>query len=345
MISPHPECPMVSVVIIFLNGEKYIGEAIDSVLAQTYEHWELILVDDGTTDGATAIAKNYAKSYPGKITYTEHPNHENRGMSASRNAGVALAAGEYVAFLDADDIWLPQRLQRHVEALQRHPAAAISMSPTLLWSSWNEDPHASRKPWLTADILHSLYLPPNQVFQPPELATHYLSVHGLGVPGICSQTIKREAILAVGGSEDRFKRLYEDQVLLFKILLNYPAVALDEVLDYYRQHPESACREEGGMKGDAAARPIFLQWLQDYMIRQSITDPALWQAFRAEMWRFDNPRLWQLTNLPNALINRWGMGSRRFVIWLLTPKVYHGLRRLFGLKPIEFRQVGHATQH
>ena len=344
MVLPHSECPLVSVVIIFLNGEKYIAEAIESVLGQTHENWELILVDDGTTDGATAIAKRYAESYSGKIVYTEHPNHENRGMSASRNAGVALAKGEFVAFLDADDIWLPKRLQRHIELMQRHPDAAISMSPTLLWSSWNEDRRAARKPWLTADIVHSLYLPPEQVFQPPELATHFLSVHGLGVPGICSLLIKREAILAVGGSEDQFRRLYEDQVLLFKIMLNFPAVVLDEVLDHYRQHPESACRQDGGMKGDALARPVFLEWLQDYMIRQCITDPALWRAFRGEMWRFDSPRIWKLANLPNAIINRWGMGSRRFVIWLLTPKVYHGLRRLFGLKPIEFRQVENATQ-
>ena len=79
-----PGAPMVSAIIIFLNGERYIAEAIESIRAQTFADWELILVDDGTTDGATAIARRYAAEHPGRIIYTEHPGHENRGMSASR---------------------------------------------------------------------------------------------------------------------------------------------------------------------------------------------------------------------------------------------------------------------
>ena len=131
----HPgsaEHPLVSVIIIFLNGEAYIREAIDSVLAQTYARWELVLVDDGTTDGATAIAKEFAAEHPERIFYTEHPGHENLGMSASRNAGLALARGTYVAFLDADDIWLPDRLSTHVQVMERHAGVAMSFAPTLL---------------------------------------------------------------------------------------------------------------------------------------------------------------------------------------------------------------------
>lgn len=134
----------VSCIMIFLNGEAHIREAIESVLDQNHGDWELILVDDGTTDGATAIARGYADAHPGRVIYTRHPGHENRGMCASRNAGLRLARGEYVAFLDADDIWLPDRLTSHVALMDRHSGVAMSMGPTLYWSSWTRTTCRSR---------------------------------------------------------------------------------------------------------------------------------------------------------------------------------------------------------
>src|SRR5437773_4242914 len=95
--------PLVSVIIIFLNAEKFIEEAIESVLAQTYDHWELLLVDDGSIDSSTEIALRYAEQYPGKVNYLEHEGHQNRGMSASCNLGIRNTKGEYIAFLDVDD--------------------------------------------------------------------------------------------------------------------------------------------------------------------------------------------------------------------------------------------------
>src|SRR5215212_9963596 len=104
--------PLVSVVIPFLNTENFIQEAIESVVAQTYENWQLFLVDDGSTDDSTRIAQEYTESYPGKIFYLEHPRHQNCGVSASRNLGISYAKGEYVGFLDADDVWLPHALEQ-----------------------------------------------------------------------------------------------------------------------------------------------------------------------------------------------------------------------------------------
>src|SRR5215218_5812117 len=93
---------LVSVIIIFLDAERFIEEAIESVFAQTYDDWELLLVDDGSTDGDTRIALEYAEQNPGRVRYLQHPGHQNRGMSASRNLGIGSARGEYIAFLDAD---------------------------------------------------------------------------------------------------------------------------------------------------------------------------------------------------------------------------------------------------
>jgi glycosyltransferase involved in cell wall biosynthesis len=107
----------VSVIIIFLDAERFIREAIESVFAQTHDNWELLLVDDGSTDGSRSFALRYAEEHPDKVRYLEHANRQNKGMSASRNLGIANAKGEYIAFLDADDVWLPNKLEHQVTIL------------------------------------------------------------------------------------------------------------------------------------------------------------------------------------------------------------------------------------
>jgi len=77
--APAAEVPLISVVMIFLDAERFIAEAIESVLSQTYRNWELLLVDDGSLDGSTAIAKSYASCAPGQIRYLEHDGHVRRG--------------------------------------------------------------------------------------------------------------------------------------------------------------------------------------------------------------------------------------------------------------------------
>src|SRR5688572_12435956 len=107
--------PLVSIIIIFLNAADFLREAIESVLTQTYENWELLLVDDGSSDGSTAIASGYVTQYPEKLRSLEHPNHDNFGMSASRNLGIRHAKGQYIAFLDADDVWMSDKLAHQIK--------------------------------------------------------------------------------------------------------------------------------------------------------------------------------------------------------------------------------------
>ena len=117
--------PEVSVVTIFLNGEAYLREAIDSVLAQDFANLELIMVDDGSTDASTEIARGYAASFPDRCVFVEHPDHANRGMSASRNAGIAVARGRYVAFIDADDVWTPEKVREQIAIFEAHPEVGM----------------------------------------------------------------------------------------------------------------------------------------------------------------------------------------------------------------------------
>ena len=86
--------PRVSAIINFLNEERFLQEAIESVFAQSFNDWELLLVDDGSTDGSTGIARRYAEKNPGKVRYLIHEGRQNRGMSASRNLGVRNAVGK-----------------------------------------------------------------------------------------------------------------------------------------------------------------------------------------------------------------------------------------------------------
>ena len=101
--------PSVSVIIIFYNAGRFLSEAVESVVGQTEQDWELVLADDGSTDRSTAIAWEYAGKLAPKVRYVEHPEHRNQGMSPTRNLGIRSSSSEWVAFLDADDVWNPEK--------------------------------------------------------------------------------------------------------------------------------------------------------------------------------------------------------------------------------------------
>ena len=137
--------PLVSSIVIFLNAEKFIEEAIESIFAQTYNNWELLLVDDGSTDDSTQIALRYAERYPTRVRYLEHPGHQNCGMGASRNLGVRHAKGEYIALLDSDDVWLPHKLQQQVAILDSHTEAGMVYGLSQYWHSWTGKPEDAHR--------------------------------------------------------------------------------------------------------------------------------------------------------------------------------------------------------
>jgi len=111
----------VSVVIPVHNGEKYLAQAIESVLAQTFRDFELLIVDDGSTDGTAAIIRSYTERDSRVRALTQ----ENRGVAAAGNRGLQEARHEWVARLDADDVFLPEKLERQVAFLRRNPDAKI----------------------------------------------------------------------------------------------------------------------------------------------------------------------------------------------------------------------------
>jgi glycosyltransferase involved in cell wall biosynthesis len=109
---------LVSVIIPAFNAEKTIARAVDSVLAQTYSPVEVIVVDDGSTDGTRGICESYGD----KITYI---HQANKGVSAARNKGIQTASGEYIGFLDADDRYLPEKLEHQLPLFSKYPESGI----------------------------------------------------------------------------------------------------------------------------------------------------------------------------------------------------------------------------
>jgi hypothetical protein len=289
--------PKVSVTIIFLNpSAAYLAEAVASVRAQTLEDWELILVDDGSTDDASAFARSAAAAEPERIRYLEHPGHANLGMSASRNLGISAARGRYLALLDADDTYLPGRLAHQVAILDAEPDVAMVYGPYLYWYSWQADA-------TDADRVSPLGLATETTHPPPTVLEAFITSGGHILPGICSLTVRSEAVAAVGGFEPEFRGCYEDQIFLAKICGRFPVHITSRCLDRYRQH-DASCTAEAARTGEYLpelphpARERFLRWLQAYLEREGPNTPAIRRALKRELWPYDHPGIFKLVGLP-----------------------------------------------
>jgi glycosyltransferase involved in cell wall biosynthesis len=294
---------LVSIVLIFLNAEQFIQEAIESVFAQTYDNWELLLVDDGSSDGSTRIARSYLERHPRRVRYLEHPGHANRGMSASRNLGSRHATGEYVAFLDADDVWMPHKLEQQVTALDAHPEAAMVYGLSQYWYSWTGKPEDQR-----CDFVDDLGVSPNTLIQPPALLTRFFLAQEAAIPNPSNILVRHEIIEQVNGFDEAFGDYYEDQVFLAKICLKAWVFAASECWDRYRQHPNSSSSIAQKTRLEYSTRLFFLHWLADYLSGQDVKDPKIWQALRKELWRCRHPFLFSLwrsrQHLPLAIARR-----------------------------------------
>ncbi|MBK9715244.1 MAG: glycosyltransferase [Kouleothrix sp.] len=263
--------------MIFLNAERFIGEAISSVLAQSYPAWELLLVDDGSTDGSTAIAREYAGLHPDRMRYLEHAGHQNRGMSASRNLGAGHARGDYIALLDADDAWLPHKLDRQVAILDAQPSVGMLYGPALHWYSWTGA--AADLPRDFVDVVDKRGAPPDTVLGPPRLAALLLRDGG-AVPSPCSIIVRRTSWQRVGGFEETFRDMYEDQAFYIKLLCHEPAYIASECLSRYRQHPAASTTIAKATGQERAARARFLSWAGSYLAERGVADAAVWRALR-----------------------------------------------------------------
>jgi len=280
---------IVSTIMPFLNSEKFIQEAIESVFAQTYHDWELLLVDDGSSDRSTEIALRYAKQHPDRVRYFDHDGHQNRGASVARNLGIRNARGKYIAFLDADDIWLRHKLEQQVPILDAHPEVAMLFGTSQWWYSWD-----GRSENAQQDHIRELGLPSGTLFQPPSLFIPFFLSRSVSTPCPCSIVVRQEVINQIGGFEESFHHIYTDQAFYAKLCLTAPVFAVDECWCKYRQHPDSSYATVTRLGQRRAARKFFLIWLAGYFHEQKFADPDIRRAIHAELWPYQHPTLHRL---------------------------------------------------
>ena len=136
--------PLVSIIIPTFNRAHLIGETLDSVLAQTYQNWECLVVDDGSTDGTDALMVTYTER-DSRFQYHQRPENRLSGGNAARNYGFELSKGEYIQWFDSDDLMLPEKLELKVQAILEHDVDLVVCENAEIYSII---PYKTKKRWL-----------------------------------------------------------------------------------------------------------------------------------------------------------------------------------------------------
>ena len=218
-----PSEPLFSVVMPAYNVAWCIGRAVDSVLAQDFRPYELIVVNDGSTDGTRALLEGYGTA----ITVIEQ---ENRGMSAARNAGIRRARGTYVAFLDADDWWLAGKLSRQVELMHGRPEIGFSSTTVRVEDDDGRLLNLWRCPNGSTEILATLF------------------AQNAAIAGGCSAVMARRELLDRVGLFDESLRGFEDPDLWMRLAAVSGYACIDETLAVILRREQSVSRNLDSMR-------------------------------------------------------------------------------------------------
>ncbi len=209
--------PLVTAIVPVYNGERFLAQALDSALAQTMRDLEIVVVDDGSTDGSGSLADLYASRHPGVVRVLHQPN---RGLCHARNAALAVARGEYFALLDADDIWLPHHLEESVAVLQRDRHVALVHADIERIDVDGNSLGCATRYWdrLPADAFRALFLRHEHVCCP-------------------TAVFRRDAIERTGNFDAQFNRMgCEDRDLWLRIAAVGGVSYLGNVHARYRLH-------------------------------------------------------------------------------------------------------------
>jgi glycosyltransferase involved in cell wall biosynthesis len=306
--------PLISVIVPAYNVAECISATIESVLRQTYSPFELIVVDDGSTDSTGAIVAGFADG-------VRCVRQSNRGLSAARNAGIRAANGELIAFVDADDLWMPEKLDYQAQMLTRCPHVGWVYSDALVVDNTamtvlDRVGRTSRLP--SGDILRPLFLH-NFVASPTPM-------------------VRRSAFEQIGGFDESPRiRIAEDWDMWLRLASAFPVTCVQRPLAKIRSHAGSMT---GTMDLDVALtskvavvekavclRPASLLPLMARAIAEVHMDVGEWRFRRRE---YDNARAmfatairvrpislravayWLATFLPSRLIHAFVQLRRRF---------------------------------
>ncbi len=207
-------------VIPTYNREKLLGETIQSVLRQTFTDFELIVVDDGSTDNTKAVVESYKDP---RIRYVYQ---ENRGASAALNTGINISAAEYIAFLDSDDLYLEAALEKSVNSLESHKQVGFSYGQTYRMRLGGKVYRRRKSPFHSSSTLI------DSIEQVRELLSERVSACPISLPTL---TVRRSCLERIGGfNEDLW--YCEDFHLFIRLAKRYPSFYIAEPLTYCREH-------------------------------------------------------------------------------------------------------------
>lgn len=214
--------PKVSVMMPAYNAESFISEALDSILAQDYSDFQIVVSDDASTDGTAEIIKRYKEKHPDKIIAIF--NSVNLGVTANCNLALKHCVGDYVSLFAGDDVMLPGKLSRQVALMDSDPQCALCYHPVEIFDS---------------DTNSTLYVT-NQHRGEDVYSTEDLLLKG-GIPGGCSIMVRQSAI-PEGGYDERLKTV-SDWLFFLEVSMRGNLRKVDEVLARYRKHVGGASRQ------------------------------------------------------------------------------------------------------
>ena len=240
--------PRISVIIPVYNGAKTIKKTIQSVLNQTFQDLELIVINDGSTDHTLSVIEEISDP---KIKVYSYPN---AGVSHARNQGISHAQGEYISFIDADDLWTPDKLELQYQALVNNPSAQIAYS----WMDWIDEDDRFLRPAARMSLEGNIY-------------ANLLVIDFIGCGS--NPLILQQSLLEVGGFDPHL-RGGEDWDLWIRLAARYGFVCVRSPQILYRQVATSVSKDISLMEKDCLkvidksfqAAPINLQYLKSYAL-------------------------------------------------------------------------------
>ena len=218
--------PLVSVIVTSYNYGRYLGMALDSLLNQSYRNFEILVVDDGSTDNSSEIVSEYAKKYSCIKLYT-HPNGVNMGIIASIRLGISKAKGDYVAFCESDDYWAADHLGKVVEVIQNNNNVIIVANGVKLIG--DEECIHSRE-WYIELIKAKLKKGKNRINLHKHQERNY-------IPTFSAVTIKKDVLTSL--DYETPIPAWIDFWLYRQILIEHPLYYVNEDLTFWRQQPKS----------------------------------------------------------------------------------------------------------
>lgn len=223
--------PLVSIISPAYNHEKYISACIESVLAQTYGNWEMIIVDDGSTDGTYRIASEYEKSDPRIHSFTQ----ENVGifrLGETYNFALSRCQGKYVAILECDDVWLPDKLSVQVAELENHPECVLCWSQAYLSSN---------------DLSYNYFIAPrntgdlNLFYNKPAGIFLKKFIYDTLIPAL-TIVIRKDALVEIGGFIQVFNLPLVDYPTTLELLMRGEFAFIDQPLGSWRIYPNQVTK-------------------------------------------------------------------------------------------------------